>query len=121
MSNKSINKALGILTVLVIVFSFYACKNQAIIRNPRYFDSNNSQSQETVTNNDSVVQYVGTSVNGEYIKLKIGETDIAILVDLLSIEDKYNKTNDTVIRIDVFESTGSSENFKEWIEKNNKE
>jgi len=119
MSNKSINKALGILTILVIVFSFYACKNQAMIRNPRYFNSNDSQSQEIMISNDSVIQYVGTSVNGEYIELKIGENDIAISVDLLSIEDKYNKTNDTIIRIDVFESTGSSKNFKEWIEKNN--
>jgi len=101
---------------------FYACKNQAIVRSPRYF-GNVSSVEETIDQKDmlpnGVIQYVGTSINGEYITLEVNGKEIAISVDLLQIEDKYNKTQDTIITVNVFESTGSDSLLTTWVKNKN--
>jgi len=119
---EAIKRLIAVVVFFGVIFGFYSCKNQVMIRSPRYFDRTNPYQPEITKDlPDSVAHYVGMSVNGEYLILKVHGKEIAISVDLVSIEDKYNQQQDTVIKVNVYEPTGNSYNFKEWIEFKNKQ
>ena len=119
---EAIKRLIAAVAFFSVIFGFYACKNQFMIRSPRYFNGTNPYQPETAEAlPDSVAHYVGMSVNGEYLILEVHGKEIAISVDLVSIEDKYNQQQDTVIKVNVYEPTGNSDNLEEWIEFKNKQ